>query len=64
MVVLNEFLRIICQRAEDNSEILTIVRDFMEPDTNDKKMHGGTVIRTVTINYKYKYKLLIYIFIF
>lgn len=47
MVVLNEFLRVICQRAEDNAEILAIVRDFMEPDTNDKKMHGGTVIRTV-----------------
>lgn len=49
MVVLNEFLRVICQRAEDNAEILSIVRDFMEPDTNDKKMHGGTVIRTVMI---------------
>lgn len=47
MVVLNEFLRVVCQRAEDNAEILAIVRDFMEPDTNDKKMHGGTVIRTV-----------------
>lgn len=37
----------ICLRAEINAEIHKICRDFMEPDTNDKKLHGGTVIRTV-----------------
>lgn len=48
MVVLNEFLRLICQRAEDNPDIHAVVREFMEPDTNDRKMHGGAVIKTVT----------------
>lgn len=48
MVVLNEFLRLICQRAEDNPDIHGVVREFMEPDTNDRKMHGGAVIKTVT----------------
>lgn len=53
MVVLNEFLREIGLRSEDNHEIYTIVRDFLEPDTNDKKLHGGTVIRTVLTGSKF-----------
>lgn len=55
MIVLNEFLREICLRAEDNHEIFTIIREFLEPDTNDKKLHGGTVIRTVKIRLFRKY---------
>lgn len=47
MTVLNEFLKIICTRADDNDDLHTILRDFLEPDTNDKKIHGGAVIRTV-----------------
>lgn len=47
MVVLNEFLRLVCQRAEDNPDIHGVVREFLEPDTNDRKMHGGAVIKTV-----------------
>lgn len=49
MVVLNEFLRLVCQRAEDNPDIYAVVRDFMEPDTNDRKMHGGAVVKTVRV---------------
>lgn len=36
-------------RADDNDELHAILRDFLEPDTNDKKIHGGAVIRTVNI---------------
>lgn len=47
MEVLNEFLKIICHKVNDNDEMHTIFRDFLEPDTNDKKISGGSVIRTV-----------------
>lgn len=49
MIVLNEFLKDICLYAEDNNDILQIIHCFMEPDTNDKKIHGGTVVKTVNI---------------
>lgn len=47
MTVLNEFLKTISMRADDNDELHAMLRDFLEPDTNDKKIHGGAVIRTV-----------------
>lgn len=47
MTLLNEFLKTISMRADDNDELHAILRDFLEPDTNDKKIHGGAVIRTV-----------------
>lgn len=47
MTVLNEFLKTISMRADDNDELHSILREFLEPDTNDKKIHGGAVIRTV-----------------
>lgn len=47
MLVLNEFLKIVCSRADDNEDLNTILRDFLEPDTNDKKIHGGAVVRTI-----------------
>ncbi|XP_055308678.1 sorting nexin-13 isoform X2 [Sitodiplosis mosellana] len=47
MTLLNEFLKTISMRADDNDELNTILRDFLEPDTNDKKIHGGAVIRTI-----------------
>lgn len=47
MTVLNEFMKTISMRADDNDELHTMLRDFLEPDTNDKKIHGGAVIRTV-----------------
>lgn len=50
MTLLNEFLKTISMRADDNDELHGILRDFLEPDTNDKKIHGGAVIRTVNIH--------------
>lgn len=49
MTVLNEFLKIICSRADDNEDLNTMLRDFLEPDINDKKIHGGAVVRTVIL---------------
>ena len=49
MTVLNEFLKIVCSRADDNEDLNAMLREFLEPDTNDKKIHGGSVIRTVSI---------------
>lgn len=51
MVMLNEFLKAICQRAESCDEIKTILRQFIEPDTNDRKLHSGSGIRTVQFSY-------------
>ncbi|XP_031625971.1 sorting nexin-13 isoform X2 [Contarinia nasturtii] len=47
MTLLNEFLKMISMRADDNDELHSILRDFLEPDINDKKIHGGAVIRTI-----------------
>lgn len=47
MEVLNEFLRIVSNQAHENDDLYGILRDFLEPDTNDKKISGGPVIRTV-----------------
>lgn len=47
MEILNEFLRIVCNQCHENDDLHTILRDFLEPDTNDKKISGGSVIRTV-----------------
>lgn len=47
MLVLNEFLKIVCSRADDNEDLNTILREFLEPDTNDRKIHGGAVVRTI-----------------
>lgn len=59
MEVLNEFLRIICNQAHENDDLHTILRDFLEPDTNDKKISGGPVIRTVKYFLKKRSKYLI-----
>jgi sorting nexin-13 len=49
MNVLNEFLAEICAQSERNDEMNMTMRDFLEPDTDDRKMHGGAVIRTVRV---------------
>lgn len=54
MELLNEFLRIVCNQAHDNDDLHTILCDFLEPDTNDKKISGGSVIRTVKKKKKYQ----------
>ncbi|CAD7092282.1 unnamed protein product [Hermetia illucens] len=47
MVLLNDFLSIICEWAADNDDMMRTVREFLEPDTDDRKIHGGVVIRTI-----------------
>lgn len=49
MTLLNEFLKMISMRADDNDDLHAILRDFLEPDPNDKKIHGGAVVRTVSL---------------
>lgn len=51
MGMLNDFLNVICIKAEQNDAMHAVIRDFLEPDTNDKKIHGGAVVRTVRILY-------------
>lgn len=43
-------------RADDNEELHSILRDFLEPDTSDKKINGGAVIRTVIYSLEFKTK--------
>lgn len=47
MEILNQFLEEICAKAEQFDEIRKIVRSFLEPDTDDRKMHGGAVVKTI-----------------
>ncbi|XP_055636167.1 sorting nexin-13-like isoform X2 [Toxorhynchites rutilus septentrionalis] len=47
MEILNLFLQEICVKAEQNDEMRAIVRNFLEPDTDDRKMHGGAVVKTI-----------------
>lgn len=47
MEILNQFLEEICNRAEQSDDIRGIVRNFLEPDTDDRKMHGGAVVKTI-----------------
>ncbi|XP_053693195.1 sorting nexin-13-like isoform X2 [Sabethes cyaneus] len=47
MRVLNLFMLEICAKAENNDEMRSIVRNFLEPDTDDRKMHGGAVVKTI-----------------
>lgn len=47
MKILNEFLRELCLRAENSLEIYSTVFEFVVPDNDDKRLHGGTVTRTL-----------------
>ncbi|XP_055546988.1 sorting nexin-13-like isoform X2 [Wyeomyia smithii] len=47
MEVLNMFMDEIGSKAEQNDEMRSIVRNFLEPDTDDRKMHGGAVVKTI-----------------
>lgn len=47
MIVLNEFLYEICVKSDDNSDMYRIIIDFLELDTDDKRIHGSAVIKTV-----------------
>ena len=45
MSILNEFLSVICDKAEHSDVINATIREFLEPDHDDKKVHGTKVIR-------------------
>jgi sorting nexin-13 len=45
MGVLNDFLMVICSKAEFNDEMCDVIREFLEPDTEDRKYNGG-IVRT------------------
>ncbi|XP_053671964.1 sorting nexin-13-like [Anopheles nili] len=47
MEILNRFLAEICAKAELSDEMMAIIRNFLEPDTDDRKMHGGPVVKTI-----------------
>uniref|UniRef100_A0A182T1U9 PX domain-containing protein n=1 Tax=Anopheles maculatus TaxID=74869 RepID=A0A182T1U9_9DIPT len=47
MEILNRFLAEICAKAELSEEMMAIIRNFLEPDTDDRKMHGGPVVKTI-----------------
>ncbi|XP_062560743.1 sorting nexin-13-like isoform X3 [Armigeres subalbatus] len=47
MEILNQFLEEICAKAEQSDELRGTVRNFLEPDTDDRKMHGGAVVKTI-----------------
>lgn len=50
MVILNEFLQIISNRAETDSLVMSIVREFLEPDNDDRQIHGTTVVKQLVVN--------------
>lgn len=45
MSILNDFLCEICVKVQFNPEMKAVIRDFLEPDTYDKRMQGGAVGR-------------------
>ncbi|CAG9808087.1 unnamed protein product [Chironomus riparius] len=45
MVILNEFLSIVCNRAETDTLVLAIVFEFLEPDNDDRQIHGTKVVK-------------------
>lgn len=45
MVILNEFLDIICTRAETDTLVLAIILEFLEPDNDDRQIHGTKVVK-------------------
>ncbi|CAO1407590.1 unnamed protein product [Diamesa tonsa] len=45
MSILNEFLSVICDKAEHSDVINATIREFLEPDHDDKKVHGTKVVR-------------------
>lgn len=47
MVILNEFLNIICNRAETDTLVLAIVLEFLEPDNDDRQIHGTKVVKNL-----------------
>ena len=47
MITLNEFLQVICQKAERNDAMHFVILDFLEPDQDDREIHGTKVINNI-----------------
>lgn len=47
MVILNDFLRVICDKAEHNDAMHFVILDFLEPDQDDREIHGTKVIKSI-----------------
>lgn len=47
MIILNEFLQIVCDRAETDARVMSIIREFLEPDNDDRTLHGTKVTKLV-----------------
>lgn len=45
MVILNEFLHVICDKAEMDDAMHFVILDFLEPDQDDREIHGTKVIK-------------------
>lgn len=45
LVLLNEFLQIVSNRAEIDPKVMEIIREFLEPDNDDRTIHGTKVIK-------------------
>lgn len=43
MVILNEFLQVICEKAESNDAMHFAILEFLEPDQDDREIHGTKV---------------------
>jgi sorting nexin-13 len=43
MVILNEFLQVICEKAESNDAMHFAILEFLEPDQDDREIHGMKV---------------------
>lgn len=47
MMILNEFLMVICDKAGADDSLNVVIRDFLEPDQDDRQIHGTKVIRHI-----------------
>ncbi|CRK98968.1 CLUMA_CG012084, isoform A [Clunio marinus] len=47
MVILNEFLKVICQKADTDDAMHYVILDFLEPDQDDREIHGTKVTKHI-----------------
>jgi sorting nexin-13 len=47
MKILNEFLHVICDRAERDDSMHFVILAFLEPDQDDREIHGTKVIKSL-----------------
>jgi sorting nexin-13 len=53
MKILNEFLSVICDKAEHNDDMHFVILEFLEPDKDDREIHGTKVIKNLVNPLKY-----------